>query len=92
MVGEQTERQPREVLVPPGRGRHPILGLLKAPPAAAATPALGLPPASPLPTGERSHSLVIFAEGQILVFLLRTVWDDGRLLVEAEHDLCSNKS
>lgn len=51
MVGEQTERQPGDVPVPPGRGRHAKLGPLKASPAAAATRALGLPPSSPLPTG-----------------------------------------
>lgn len=33
-----------------------------------------------------------FCEDQILVFLLRTIWDNGWLLVKAECNLSRNKS
>lgn len=92
MEGEQTERQPREVPVP--RAGADTLYWVPRKPHQQLQPHLlwGCPRPPLCPRQPWSHSLVIFARVQILVLLLRALWDNDRLLVEAEHDLSSKES
>lgn len=62
------------------------IGFPESPPSSCSSTCSGAAPRAMEPL------LVIFARAQILVFLLRTVWDNDGVLVEAERDLSSNKS
>lgn len=70
----------------PRQGQTPYIGCPESPTSSCSNTCSRAAP------GAMEPLLVIFARAQILVFLLRTVWDNDRLLVEAEHDLSSNKS